>query len=111
MPNTQEPKLWEDMTPEEKGALLLAHHEGKTIKGLWEGCWRVCDKIHKFTFTIIVPCRVKPELVKGSVTMEDINYGREWNFDGHKDTNATHRITFDLVDGKPDCNSIKMEEI
>ena len=23
----------------------------------------------------------------------------------------THRITFDLVDGKPDCNSVKMEEI
>lgn len=29
---TQEPKLWKDMTPEEKGALLLAHHEGKTIE-------------------------------------------------------------------------------
>jgi len=27
-----EPKIWRDMTPEEKGALLLAHHEGKVIE-------------------------------------------------------------------------------
>jgi len=26
------PKLWRDMTPEEKGALLLAHHEGKPFE-------------------------------------------------------------------------------
>lgn len=26
------PKLWRDMTPEEKGALLLAHHEGKSFE-------------------------------------------------------------------------------
>ncbi len=26
------PKLWRDMTPEEKGALLLAAHEGKVIE-------------------------------------------------------------------------------
>jgi hypothetical protein len=29
-----EPKKWQDMTPEEKGALLLAHHEGKEIQ-IW----------------------------------------------------------------------------
>lgn len=29
-------KLWKDMTPEEKGALLLAYHEGKVIEHtLW----------------------------------------------------------------------------
>lgn len=36
------PKLWRDMTPEEKGALLLARHEGKVIE-YWsvhhEGGW------------------------------------------------------------------------
>ena len=26
------PKLWRDMTPEEKGALLLTYHEGKVIE-------------------------------------------------------------------------------
>lgn len=30
-------KLWKDMTPEEKGALLLAYHEGKTIEWKWKG--------------------------------------------------------------------------
>lgn len=29
---TNEYKLWRDMTPEEKGALLLAKHEGKRIQ-------------------------------------------------------------------------------
>ena len=29
---TQEPKLWRDMAPEEKGALLLAEHEGEFIE-------------------------------------------------------------------------------
>jgi hypothetical protein len=31
------PKLWRDMTPEEKGALLLAAHEGKVIE--YDGAW------------------------------------------------------------------------
>jgi len=26
-------------------------------------------------------------------------------------TGATHRITFDVIDGKPDCASIRMEEL
>jgi hypothetical protein len=29
-----DPKKWRDMTPEEKGSLLLAHHEGKEIQ-IW----------------------------------------------------------------------------
>lgn len=32
-------KLWKDMTPEEKGALLLAYHEGKVI----EWCYGFCE--------------------------------------------------------------------
>lgn len=41
---TQEPKLWKDMTPEEKGALLLAHHEGKAIEAWASGDkWRVVE--------------------------------------------------------------------
>jgi len=44
------PTLWRDMTPAEKGALLLAHHEGKAIEWLarvqpendW-GEWSPCD--------------------------------------------------------------------
>jgi hypothetical protein len=44
-----DPKKWRDMTPEEKGALLLAHHEGKAIQlwchEAWEACgaWEACS--------------------------------------------------------------------
>lgn len=45
------PTLWRDMTDAEKGALLLAHHQGKVIewngvsekKGEWIG-WDECDE-------------------------------------------------------------------
>jgi hypothetical protein len=32
MRNEDKPKIWRDMTPEEKGALLLGWHEGKVIE-------------------------------------------------------------------------------
>jgi len=37
-----EPTVWGDMTPEQKGALLLAEHEGKTIDTWIEGGWTKC---------------------------------------------------------------------
>ena len=98
------PKLWKDMSPEEKGALLLADYEGRVIQRWEKGKW-VNDPVamnEKFAY------RVKPEPVRETVAYY-------WRYDegiksvwGYSDT---HRITFDLVDGKPDCNSIKMEEI
>jgi len=44
-----EPKLWRDMTDAEKGALLLAHHEGKVIEWVHPKTkikigWDECDK-------------------------------------------------------------------
>lgn len=34
------PALWRDMTPEQKGALLLAHHEGRVIQSyIGQGDW------------------------------------------------------------------------
>jgi hypothetical protein len=32
-----EPKKWQDMTPQEKGALFVAHHEGKMIETSQDG--------------------------------------------------------------------------
>ena len=105
------PKLWKNMTPEEKGALLLARHEGKVIEGFWDGCWEECDEVHKFAFARFVAYRVKPEPVVETVALyNDPNGG--WSFYEDSGTyKISHRITFDLIDGKPDCNSIKMEEI
>ena len=59
------PKMWHDMTDAEKGALLLAHHEGKVIEcwlggGAWEqsryvpgwsggNAYRVCSEPLRLT--------------------------------------------------------------
>ena len=97
--------LWKDMTPEEKGALLLAHHEGQVIE-VWSSGWREtkpswCDKL---------AYRVKPEPMVETVSRYSSSQDY-WRFTARKCSRGTHRITFDLVDGKPDCNSVKMEEI
>ena len=113
------PKLWKDMTPEEKGALLLARHEGKVIEwnglhtatGKWVG-WTDCGDGYLWDGTFSgngFAYRVKPEPVVVTVVMTGgvfSGFAR-----GDEEPDDTHRITFDLVDGKPDCNSVKMEEI
>jgi hypothetical protein len=107
---THEPKTWAEMTPEEKGALLLAHHEGADIE-VW-----VVD--HDFSGWLparkprwhdCLCYRVRPEPVRGVVTMA--GYIDRGYFHVRSGVNDTHRITFDLIDGEPDCDSIKMERI
>lgn len=102
-----DPKLWRDMTQEEKGALLLAHHEGKAIElFISKGSWMECSPF----WTDDVAYRVKPEPVRETVTIyagsPDLGLFRH-----DRDIHDTHRITFDLIDGVPDCASVKMEEL
>jgi hypothetical protein len=115
---TDTPKLWRDMTPEEKGALLLAHHEGQYIQSfgvfvpdMWWGDlpeWE--DK---------VAYRIKPEPKRETVTarlcidadgtslyMETSYPDRQ---SGEEDFNFI--LTFDTLDGKVDPASIKIEEL
>lgn len=111
------PKLWRDMTPEEKGALLLAHHEGKVIE--WSGVsaitgeftvWDKCDDDCLWDGTHLgdgFAYRVQPDPVRETVTL--YGKGRKWRCVLVED--FTHRITFDTIDGKPDLTSIKMEEV
>lgn len=114
-------KPWKDMSREEKGALLLASHEGKTLQywkrgtGGWADCLSVAIYEHEYY-------RVKPEpVVKGVVmyagTVERLHARHpiscSWVADEY-DTPAvtdTHKITFNLVDGEPDCSSVKMEKL
>lgn len=108
---SDKPKLWKDMTPEEKGALLLAYHEGKVIE--WGGYRKyeftrnsinykpVWDSNHAY--------RVKPEPKVETVTLF-------WGLENKTaclsaNSNDTHTITFNLIDGIPDCNSVKMEKL
>jgi hypothetical protein len=104
------PKRWRDMTPEEKGALLLAHHEGKVIEYLHEcsGGWRdrtgVSKEWHDKT-----SYRIRPEPVRETVTIE-------FDEDGNIDTKGVCdlrnvRITVDLIDRNPVPASVKLDEI
>ncbi len=97
---TQTPKLWRDMTDAEKGALLLAHHEGKVIE-VWRrgsGGWATFPEC----FHENEAYRVRPE---PKVEVVDVFWKRG-------ETGYNHKIgTMNLIDGKPDCASIKMEEL
>jgi hypothetical protein len=103
-------KTWRKMTDAEKGAMLLAKHEGKVIEFSFSGIthWK---RINDPSFNRGAAYRVKPELVRETVAlMNDKNCG--WSF--YEDSGTyknTHRITFDLVDGEPDVTSIKMEKL
>lgn len=114
--NQKEPameyKTWGDMTPEEKGRLLLAHHEGTTI----ESKTRYGDSKWE---AVVAPgwyadqyYRVKPEPKVETVEIEGACFNGAWRmsqtgFYG----DHSHKITFDTIDGEPDCSSVKMEKI
>lgn len=94
------PKTWGEMTDAEKGALLLAAHEGKEIE---------CS-VNSFHWGTVNPdwasalyYRVKPEPVRETVTIN--------SWEVATDVLKGHRITFDTIDGVPDCASVEMEEI
>ena len=87
------PRSWKDLTPEEKGALLLAHHEGRKVQHfnkreqVWEDRGQglllvVDDAIY----------RIKPKPIVETVKWKD------------------YIITFNTVDEIPDLDSIKMEK-
>lgn len=106
---SDEPKLWRDMTPEEKGALLLAMHEGKVIE--WTGYFGSEFNMDSIRGTPVWSdthaYRIKPEPKVETVSLysNDCAYGRLI------EAMRGHRITFDLIDGEPDCTSIKMEKL
>jgi hypothetical protein len=54
--------------------------------------------------------RVKPAPIRETVTMY-VGAGSKWVGSRSKWEEDTHRITFDLIEGKPERDSIKMEEL
>lgn len=53
-----DPIKWKDMTPEQKGALLLAHHEGKVIERYRFARWGATKAPNWYSDS---PYRVKPQ--------------------------------------------------
>lgn len=99
-PDPETPTLWKDMTPGEKGALLLAHHEGKTIE--WTRSPGDAD-YRQSTAHNLRPVwsdnhayRIRPSKPKRMTVDLMADFKRIG--------------TIDLIDGKPDPASIRMEE-
>lgn len=100
-PSEEPPKLWRDMTPEEKGALLLAHHEGKMLQSSFNGePWNDCTA--GVSWSGHIAYRVRPEPKRETVLL----YYKIPNGGIIKKIG-----TIDLIYGKPDKDSIKMEEL
>jgi len=93
------PKTWGEMTDAEKGALLLAAHEGKVIEHKSSHKWR--EKKVTFRFNDNGIYRVRPEPVRETVTLT--GYPARGYFHHDLGSQDTHRITFTLTDGTPDC--------
>lgn len=106
---TDNPKTWGEMTPEEKGALLLAQHEGKVIE-----CWQWYDGpwvAGEWGFDDRSAYRIKPEPKRATVTLRTAAFFGWVAEPAHfRRVRDTHRITFDTVDGEPVCDSIRMEK-
>lgn len=97
-PDPATPKLWLDMTREEKGALLLAHHEGKVIEYCDDGPWFACRGEPKWLDRNAY--RVRPEPTRETV---GLYIGKD------RERFPLPIGTIDLLDGKPDLSSIKPE--
>lgn len=114
-----EPKVWEDMTPEEKGALLLAWYEGKEIEWFNPRPERTFNDWKPYNSNPVhiyneFAYRVKPEPKVERVRLHFcfhfcVDYNTNVFAGPQQRYTDTHRITFNLVDGEPDCNSIQME--
>jgi hypothetical protein len=117
MTHEDTPKLWKDMTDEEKGALLLAHHDGKEIE-----FWAYCEWIGINPFWLDdFAYRVKPEEPKReTVTFKVCVLPKEGISMHMEPTDGTPysanryiygELTVELVDGKPDWDTLKGKEL
>lgn len=109
------PTLWRNMTPEQKGAMLLAAHERKVIEYI-HACssgWHAVDWKRETIWYNDTAYRIRPEPKRETVTMHTDGKSVEvWDFFSIPTvTNATNRITFTTIDGVPDCASVKMDAI
>lgn len=99
------PKLWRDMTPEEKGALLLAHHEGKVLEVAYHGTpWLTKTVDHWHDHAVY---RVRPEPKGGTVIL----YGSSTSYFGIVSMfGDTHQISFEVINGDIPTGTYTSEE-
>jgi hypothetical protein len=105
----EKPKLWRHMTDEEKGALLLAYVNGKTIESYEEGVACGWYSVTYPSWSAGAAYRVKPEPVRETFTHTqwvsmhtESSRGAFSLLYGPCSRHATKgQTTIDTVDGKP----------
>jgi hypothetical protein len=102
------PKPLGDMTDAEIGALVRAKNEGKVIEVVdtINGAWVFAPAPGWWSRNAY---RVRPEPKRETVTLHGSVTDEVWG--RSMPEYDTHRITFDLINGKPDCASVKMEAL
>lgn len=97
------------LTAEEKGALMLANHEGKIIEMSLDGglTW---ERSYTPLWIGGACYRVRADVTEW-VSIRSSYPFAGWVSEEYGNIDDTHRITFQTVNGKPDCNSIRMEEL
>ena len=102
---------WGDMTPEQQGALLLAHHQGKTIQvnsfatGLW-------TRLKHPMWNNNAPYRIGIDSVVVHHEMHSVLYGGNIiGFAEGKQTASKHVLTYTSEDGVPVCSSVKLSKL
>jgi hypothetical protein len=109
-----DPKQWQDMTPEEKGEILLAKLEGKTIECSYDPSkyWGEIKKMQNITGIPYCHYRIKPEEpVVEKITMFCGAQAKCLDTTPNRHKGHTHCIEFNLVDGEPDTTSIVMRKL
>jgi len=105
-------RTWGELPPTEKGALLLAHNDAPGSVEFWSVYgWM---PLNNLGWLDRVSYRHKPQPKIETVTAY---YRMDWTGQMIVDHNdncgekGPFRITFQTIDGKPDCASVKMEEV
>ena len=116
---TDTPKLWIDMSPEEKGALLLAEHEGKVIEMFGHAYPDMWFPRRQAGWFDDLAYRIKPEpkreMVEAKLCIDahgtSLHMRPDYRDNYYCDDPFYFTLTFDTIDGKPDPSSIKIEEV
>jgi hypothetical protein len=102
---------WRDMTPEQQGALLLAHHQGKTIevKSFALGNW---VPLHEPEWVSSAAYRIKPKpVVVHYKRYAGLYSGDLGALSMCKNTGSDYVLTYDIEDGVPVCSSVKLSKL
>lgn len=95
------PKTWSELTDAEKGALLLAELRGETIESSHNRGKKWKDNPNKLWHERH-SYRIKTEPKRETVNLA------VWQTDGHFYEEIG---TIDMIDGEPDCDSIRIEKL